>query len=164
MQQNKASCCRDLRTYVHIHRQLGKVRGLLHRHHAYHLAKAAGRPLILHRERGAAAGRAVGNRSRWDVARGPVGLRKDRRRLGSCGGSLGTGNRIDRRASGTSGISLGDRDSGLSMAQDGVKMAQNKPKTAQDGHKMASRRAEKYDMPIEVKLQGAEARAALSRV
>ena len=102
MQQNKASCCRDLRTYVHIHRQLGKVRGLLHRHHAYHSAKAAGRPLILHRERGVAAGRAVGNRSRWDVARGPVGLRRDRRRLGSCGGFLGTG-----KHQGLRGYSLG---------------------------------------------------------
>ena len=59
---------------------------------------------------------------------------------------------------------LRDRDSGLSMAQDGVKMAQHKPKMDQDGHKMASRRAENDDMPIEVKLQGAEARAALSRV
>ena len=62
------------------------------------------------------------------------------------------------------GILPGDQDSGYSIAQDGVKTAQNKLKTAQDGHKMASRRVETDDMLTEVKRQGAEARAACSRV
>ena len=86
-------------------------------------------------------GRVVGDRSCRDVARGPVGLRKDRWRrvLRRFSG----GREPNRQAGiGTSGISFGDPDSGPTMAQDGVKMAQNKPKTAQDGHKVASRRAE----------------------